>query len=309
MSLLTNREVILVKVESSYNTDPTAAGTDAVLVEEPSWSLAGHRAIERIPVRSSIGALRQLNGGTLIALTFTTEVKGSGTAGTAPETDALFRACGMGVTNVPATSDTYAPVSTGHESVWVEYYQDGILMTVGGCRGNFSMALEAGNVGKITWTLTGHLQSDPSDTALASPTYDSTVPGVIIGTSFTVDSDNSVISSLAMDMSNTIATPPSLAAADGYGEVRITRRDVQGSFDPETELVATKDYYAEFSGSEALALATGTIGSAGNQYAVTMPAISYRGIGPGDRDGVRTYEIPYGAAESSGDDEVSIAFT
>jgi hypothetical protein len=59
-----------------------------------------------------------------------------------------------------------------------------------------------------------------------------------------------------------------------------------------------------------MALTTGAIGgTAGNILTVTMPALSYREAAPGDREGVRTMEMSYGAAESSGDDEVSLAFT
>jgi hypothetical protein len=40
-----------------------------------------------------------------------------------------------------------------------------------------------------------------------------------------------------------------------------------------------------------------------------MPAVTYRDVSPADRDGIAGLDLPFGAAESSTDDEVSIAFT
>ena len=308
--MLVNREVILVKIEGTYNVDPTPVGaTDAILVEEPSWANEGARMNERAPVRQNIGKLKQVYGGSLRAVSFTCEVRGSGTAGTPPEVDPLLRACAMGVTNSPGTSDTYAPVSTGIESCTIYYYQDGTRHILTGCRGNVTFAGEAGALGKMTFNMVGHIVSY-TDQTIATPTYDSSVGTPFIGASFTIDSFAAVISALAFDLSNTIATPPSVNASDGYGDVQITARDVQGSFDPEAELVADEAFIANWSSGAAMALTTGVVGSsAGNRWQLDMPAVSYREIAPGDRDGVRTYDITFGATESSGDDDVSIIYT
>jgi len=307
--MLVNREVLLCKVESAYNTDPTPTeGANAILVENLAWAPEGARQIERQAIRSSIGKLKQLYGGTLISLTFDAEIKGSGAAGTAPEMGILFRGCAMGETIVASTSVAYSPVSTGHESVTFYYYQDGTLLKVTGARGNMTASLAAGNVGKCSFTFTGHLVS-VTDVALASPTYNSAVPGVNIGTSFTVGGYSAIVNELIIDLANELGTPADMSASDGYSQVRVIGRDVQGSFDPEHVLVATNDFVGDWQAASALALSTGTIGSAGNQYAVSLPAISYRNVSPADREGVRTLELPYGAAESSGDDEITITFT
>lgn len=308
--MLINRELILCKIESVYNTDPTPTGAnDAIQVENISWSHAGLRMIERPLIRTSLGKLKQVFGETLMQISFDVELKYSGTAGTAPDLDPLFRSCGLGVTNVPATSDTYSLVSTAIESCTIYYYQDGMLYILTGCRGEPSFNLEAGNRGMMTFTMTGHT-SAPADIALATPTYDASVPAPVIGASFTVDSYAAILSKLEFSLGNTIATPSDINASDGFAAVQITSRDVSGSLDPEAVLVATEAFDANFRSGAAMALTTGVIGpSAGNRWAITMPAVSYRSIAPGDRDGVRTYELGFGAAESSGDDEVSIAFT
>lgn len=308
--MLTNREVLLVKDEgASYNVDPTPTlAQNAILVEELSWAPANARLIERKPLRTSIGALKSLYGGMLVTVTFTTEIKGSGTAGTAPEIGPLFTGAGCSETVVAVTSVTYKPVSTGHKSVTIWYYHDGTLVKFTGCRGNFTCTMAAGAVGKIQWTFTGHLTTQ-TDVSATPATYDSTVPGVIIGTTFTVGAYAAVINQLVFDPNNSISAVPSFSATDGFGEVRVTQRDVQGTIDPELVVIATNDFLAQFKSTTSMALATGTIGTAGNRYAVTMPAIAYRGYALGDREGIRTLELPFGAAESAGDDEFSVTFT
>lgn len=310
MSLLVNREVILAKIESTYNTDPTpSASTNAVLVENPSWSLEGLRMVDRPVVKANLSKEQQIYAGTLRSVSFDCEIKGSGAAGTAPEIDALLQACGFLWTNTPSTSDVYTPASSGHKSITIYYYQDGLLYKLTGCRGNVSFTITAGEKLMANFSFTGH-SAKPTDSALPTATYDATVPVGLVGLSLTVGGYSAILSSLTMDMGNSIATPPSLSASDGYGEVRITSRDVQGSIDPEQTLVATKDWENDLRAGSTLAVTTGVIGStAGNRVKFDLPAIYYRDQSPGDRESVRTLEIPFGAVESSGDDELTITFT
>jgi len=309
--MLTNREVILIKVEATYGTDSVPVeATDAVLVENLAWANEGLRMNERPAVRANINMLQQVYGGRLGSITFDIELKGGGGAvDVPPEIAPVLRACGLGETINAAVDVTYEPVSTGHESFTVYYFQDGIRYIMTGARGNISFSLETGAVGKASVTLTGHIAL-PTDVALASPTYDGVVPVAVINAPFAVGGYSAIINALSFDMSNTVATPPDMSASDGYSEIQITGRDVNGSFDPEAVVVATDFPLQDLEQGNTLVLSTGVIGTGiGGRYQVDMPAIYYRDVSPGDRDGVRTLENPFGAAESAGDDEVSIIFT
>jgi len=307
--MLTKREIITVKIESAYRTDPTPAGTDAVLVENPVLSSEGLRMVERKPTRSNLNPLQSVFGGRLATLSFDTEVKGSGTAGTPPEIDALLRSCGFAVTNVPSTSDTYKPASSSIESCTIWYYQDGKLTKLVGCRGTFTAVLEAGSTIKFSFVMTGHINPE-TDVALVTPTYDSTVPAAIVSGTFAVGGYAAVINALNFDIGNTVAMPPDMNQADGYGEIQIVERAIMGSFDPEAVLVATNDYKGDFIAGTNATITVGSIGgTAGNKVDIDFPAIYYTDISDGDRDGIRTYEMPFAALESSGDDDVSIVFT
>ena len=317
MSKLINRELLLIKIEVTYGTDSApVAGTDAILVENLSWSNEGLRFNERPAVRTSLGKLRQVFGGRLITMTFDVELKGSGinpsTTATPPELGVVLRACGFAQTINAGVSVVYQPASASLESVTIHYFEDGSQYRLVGCRGNVSFNAEAGALGKFSFTLTGHLTAgDPVDLALPTPTFNTTVPAPIIGlTSVSVGAFAACVNAITLDMSNTLAMPPKVSTLDGFGEVQITGRDVNGSIDPEADLVAAFDPHNQLETNASLALVIGAIGTvAGNIVNISLPAISYRDISPADRDAIRVFELPFGAAEVSGDDEIVFTFT
>ena len=307
--MLVNREVILAKVETTYNTDSVPGAADAILAEGLGWANNGLRMIERPAIRANVGKLQQVYAGRLIDISFTVELKGSGAAGTAPEIGALLRGCGFAENVVASTSVTYLPVSTGFESITLYFYRDGKRFTATGCRGTVSFTFETGSSGKAAFTFTGHVTTE-TDTAMVTPSYDGSVPPALIGVPFSIGGYSAVINSLSADIGNAISTPPDISAVDGYSEVFLTGRDVAGSFDPEDTLVATNDWLGDFTAGNTMALTTGAIGAvAGNIYQIDMPVVYFRDVGPGDRDNVRTLEIPFGSTDNTGDDDFSLAFT
>ncbi len=299
MSKLLKRELILAKVESTYNNDasPTAAN-DAILVENIGWSFAGARMIERTAVKPTLGQLQGIHAGTLLELSLDVELKGSGVAGTAPEIAPLLRSCGLSETINAGTSVEYAPASTNHESATIYYNEDGTRYALTGCRGTVSATFAVGEIAKASLTITGHI-SQRSDANEGSPTYDSMVPPPVLAAGFTVGSFAADISNIAIDLGNEIATPSSISSADGYGEILITDRNVSGSFDPLATLISQEDWYQDWvdGNNKAIDLSIGN--DVGNQIALSIPTAYYRELSPGDRDGIRTYEVAYGA---TGDD-------
>lgn len=317
MSILTQRQVILAKVESTYNTDPTpVASTDAVLCEEVSKSHESARMIERKVVRPSLGQLQQVFGDTLMQISMNVELKGSGSAYSAsnrPELDPLLRACGFSSTVDTTTGSetvTYVPVSdnSSHESVTIYAYIDGKLQKLTGCRGTVSFKMEAGQKGMASFTMTGHVAT-PTDVSLVDPTFNSTLPPAVLGAAFTVDSYSAIISQLTLDINNKITMPPSVNASDGFGELQIAERDIAGNFDPEQVLVATEAFDANWRSGKSMVLNTGDIGSTQyNKYSFALPGVYYRNVGFADRDGIASHELDFGALESSGDDEATLLF-
>jgi len=311
MSLIKNRAVVWAKQEVTYNTDPVpVTGTNDLLVENlDGLKPASARAYKRTPVRPSFGKLKPIYGGHLAEVSFDVECKGSGTAGTAPEWGVLMKSCGFGETVVAVTSVTYKPISTAIPSLTLYIFRDGKRQIMTGCRGTLKGAVMVGEVMKLSFNFVGHHVSE-ADVALPTPTYDSPVPVVALSAGVTFDSFSGIFTKIEWDVGVEIARPASINAADGYGEIQITGRDVNGSIDIEDTLVATYDFLTKWKGNTAFILTTGVIGStAGNRWQLSFPAVTIQGQDPGDKEGLLTREVKFNAAESAGDDEISLALS
>lgn len=307
--MLVRREAILAKIESTYRTDASPVAGDAVFVDNQSYG-SDARMNERKGVKETTAPFQQVFGGRVATLSFDCELKGSGSAGTAPEIGVLLRGCGMLEVISAGVSVTYTPTSTNNESLTIYYYQDGKLKTMVGARGEASFDLSAGMFGKVSFTFTGHPDTPESDVALINPTYDSTVPPAFKNASFTLDSYAADVSQIQFALGNQISKPDSVKTNNGFGEIRIADRDVNGSVDPEAVLVATKDFYDMWESGANFAMDTGVVGgTAGNRWQIQKPAVSLRNVEEGDREGIRTNPLTYGANEVSGDDEFSLVFT
>lgn len=306
--MLKRKSVILANVEPSYQGAVALTGADAVLVENLSYSF-NHRMQEQNPVGPTLNnAKEMIYGGGLMTVTFEVKIKGSGTAGTAPEVGPLLRMCGHSETIVPVTSVAYSPVSSSTESGKIEIYEDGTKYTLTGCAGTSEFNCPVGEAGVISFSITGHYAK--SDAAVASPTYDSTVPAPFINAAFSVDSYSAVIAALQISGGQSVITPPAPQNADGYGTIEIASRNVTGSIDPEATLVATYDWLGKLESGATFTIDTGVVGgTAGNRWRVQTAKTQYSEHGSGDRDGKVTYQQGLKLLESSGDDEYTLTFT
>ncbi len=308
--MLMKKQVILAKIESTYNVDPTpTVSANEIFVDSFEESNEGLRILERNGPKNTLGPLAPVYAGTLKGITLTVRARGSGAAGTAPEFGPLLRACGLGETINAGVSVVYAPVSTGFESITIYRYYDGKRHIYTGCVGNMSMSQDTGDFHVLTFNMVGHFVTE-TDQTLVTPTYDTSTPIPAINGTFTFDSYNAIIGNLSFDLGNAIAQAVDYNGSDGFGEIRITDRAVTGSFDPEDVLVATYDFWSELTGTTTAAMSTAAIGpAAGNLMALTFPAIKLTNVSGGDRDGILTRPLEFAAVESSGNDQVTMTFT
>lgn len=311
--LRVSNEVLLARTESTYGVDPVpAAATHAVLIRNANLSSEGLRLQDRAAIRGSLGQLQGVFGGRLARLTFECEIKGSGTAGTAPEIGPLLEACGMDETIVASTSVTYQPVSTGHESVTMYYYEGGRKRHIlRGCRGNVSFSLEAGGIMLANFDFVGHYD-EPTDQSQPTPTYNAQVPRAGLNMAVSLNGVTAIVpKSWQFNLNNTIAMPPSLVATDGYGDIILTERNVTGEIVIESELDSVLDLDALLSGGTRFAFASGTLGSvAGNRVALSTPASStyVTDAALEDADGLRLRRVPLAVDDSTSDQEISLLF-
>ena len=310
--MLTRKTVVLAKIEANYGVDPVpTVGADALLVKDVDIKPTGE-TLTRDYIRSSLSPLQFLRGIREVEVGFTTELKGTGARGALPAfgwEGPLFRACGFSEVVNAGVSIVYAPVSASFESCTLYVYKDGIFHKVTGCRGTCVMTFEIGKFPTVKWTFKG-IYVSPADSSPAAQTFSDVEPPVILGTVLTVGGYGPCVEKLEISLNNNLAPRKCMSAASGITEWLITGRDPNGSFDPEAVLEATEDFWAKWESAEAFALALGPIGSdAGNIIEVDAPAMQYKEIAYGDRNGLLTYQIPFGLAMNTGDDELQITIT
>lgn len=107
MPLLTRKRLILAETEGTYGVDPSPDGADAILVRDLNITPQQSDVVNRDLVRPYLGASEQLLANTRVECTFSVELAGSGTAGTAPRFGKVLKACALAETTVsPAVTGT-----------------------------------------------------------------------------------------------------------------------------------------------------------------------------------------------------------
>lgn len=312
--LRVSNEVILAKTETVYGTDPVpTVGSNAILTRGVTFEREGLRMVERGAVRQSIGELQSIFGGTLARISFECEVKGSGTAGVAPEIGPLLEACGLEETVVADTSVTYKPESAAHESVTIYYFEGGRKRHIlTGCRGNCTFRLEAGGIMVAAFEFIG-AHTEPTDQALPSPTYNATVPKAALSMAVSLNGVTAItVSGWEWMLNNEVGAGPSVSTASGYGEVIIGKRKVEGSITLESELDSVIDIDTLLTQGTRFAFASGSLGAtAGNIVNVTTPASStyVKDYSPEEVNFIRQRRVMLGVDDSTPNQELSIAFT
>ena len=310
MALLTRKRVILIETESSYGTDPTPTATDVVLVTDLSITPQSSDVVNRDVVRPYLGSSEQLLANTRVECTFSVELAGSGTAGTAPRYGSALKATGLSETVSSGTSVTYAPVSSSFSSVTIHYNVDGVRHKVTGCRGSFTISAEVGSIPTIDFTFTG-IYNAPTDTALPTVTYGNQATPLIFKngntTGFQLLSYAGALQSLTMDLG---VSTVYRELVGGTKEVIVTDRASNGTVSIEAPTIAQKDYFTA-------ALTDSSLGNlqflhgttAGNKVQLTSTKVDIGDVNYGEMDGVAMLEIPYTLVPSSANNEFSLIYT
>ena len=310
MAQLTRKRVILIEAESSYGTDPTPAATDVVLVRDLSITPQASDVVNRDVVRPYLGASQQLLANTRVECTFSVELAGSGTAGTAPRYGSALKACGFSETISSGTSVTYEPISSSFSSVTIHYNVDGVRHIVTGCRGTFVISAAVGEIPSIDFSFTG-IYNAPTDTALPSVTYGNQATPLIFKngntSSFQLLSYAGALMNFSMDVGNSIVYRELVG---GTKEVLLTDRAANGSVTIEAPTLAQKDYFSAALIDYTLGNLQVTHGTqAGNIVQFTSSKVDIGDVSYGEMDGVTMLEIPYTLVPSTSGDEMSLIYT
>jgi len=153
MPLLTRKRLILAKIESTYATDSSPAGTDAILVRNLDITPIEADVVSRDLIRPYLGNYDQLLAQTRVSITFQVEMAGSGTGGTAPKFNSLLRACGLAETLLAApvtgsaTAGAAGSITLAAGASAVDDFYNGMVISITSGTGNGSSGIVVDYVG------------------------------------------------------------------------------------------------------------------------------------------------------------------
>jgi len=306
--MLEAKTQLAIKLEDEEGTAETLAAADAIL--HANGKFTPDTPMYQRPMRSSsLSPFSSVPGARSATIEFDIELKGSGTAGTAPEWAAALLGCGFAEDVSAGVSVAYTPASASIGSYTLALYEDGMIHKIWGARGTVKLALKNGEPGMLSFSFKGADFSVADGALLSGVSYDSTKPPAFLSAQLTIDSYAALLSSLEIDMANALGLRSDANKASGYFSTIISSRVPIMTFDPEKVLVATYDFYGKLRSGAEGALSTVVGSTAGNICTITAPKAQYTKIDEADRDGIRSLGIDCQLNRNSGDDELSLVFT
>lgn len=200
-------KIILAKIETTYGTDSVPATADGVLASNVEIRPMEGSEESRDLIQAFLGGQEEFVKELHVVLTYSTELVGSGAAGTVPGWGPLARACGLAETISAGVSVTYTPVSASMESISHYFWIDETRHIITGCRGSAQIVVDAQGIPKINWTFTG-LWTNPAQASQVAPTLTGFKDPIIATNTntptFTINSVDMVMRNFNFDFGNDV---------------------------------------------------------------------------------------------------------
>lgn len=307
--MYTKKTTLYAKIETTSGTDSTpTVGDNGILAYDVDLSIKADMK-ERASGNADRSLFSEIRGKTTVELKFWIELKGSGTAGTAPKWSPLLRACDRLETANAGTSVVYTPAVSG-ETCTIYVNIDGILHKIAGCAGDCEIDLTSGDIPKLNFTMSG-IYVLATDDVIAALTIDSTIAPIVKATTTTFGSYSAIIEKILLKFGNSVVERTSMNATEGVLAFIVGDRKPSGVMTCEAVLRATTnaDFLSYFDTGTTKALSCVIGATAGNIITIVAPACLLRAPKYGDRDGLRTFDVEFQCARSSGSDEMTITLT
>jgi hypothetical protein len=313
MSRYTRNTMIAFGLETTPGADAAPTGAaNAVLVSDQNITPLDAQNIDRSLIRGYFGGSEQLVGPASIKLSYTSELAGSGTAGTPPAWGKLLQACAVaeGILTSPARVE-YTPVSTGLKTGTQYYYDDGVLHKLLGSMGDFTISAKVGerptmafdwiglDGGISTGSDTGTFTAWKKPVAMTK----ANVVDITLGATYAagVLSGGTVYSSTGLELKagNQTGYTPMLSTET----VDITDRQSTGSL--EIDLTPAQEValmaVVKANTTQSLAMTIGTVG--GNKIILFAPAVQLQAPKKVDKNGKRLIGYDLRFVPVNGNDE------
>lgn len=313
MSRYTRNTLIAAAIEATVGTDAAPTGAaNAILISDQSITPLDAQNIDRSLIRGYFGGSEQLVGPASIKVSYTVELAGSGTAGTAPAWGKLLQGCAVseGILASPARVE-YTPTSTGLKTLTQNYFDDGVLHKLLGSMGDFTISAKVGERPTIAFDWIGldggiSAASDTGTfTAWKKPVAmtKANVVDITLGATYAAGAltGGTVYSSNGLELKagNQSSFTPML----GTETVDITDRESTGSI--ELDLTAAQEValmaVVKANTTQSLAITIGT--AAGNKIILFAPAAQLQAPKKVDKNGKRLIGYDVRFVPVSGNDE------
>lgn len=308
MPLLSRVRVFAAKVETTIGTAESLTGAEGAynafdVVIQPTAEF-----IKRKGQGTGGGNIKGTIGPRSGTMTFKTEITGDGAAGPPAWMQVLLPACGW-VETTGTFKPTLEPPGSSVKTLTLAAYENGVKKVISGAVGTFKIMFEPGKPVMFDWAFTG-IWGAVTDVSILAPTYPTIAPMRAKSGTLSIGSWSPCWSSMEIDAGNIITPRSCVSAASGIHSYIISDREVVGTMDPESNLVATSnaDVYGDWLAGEedsfSLALTDGT-----DTITFAGPKMQRTSVQEGERSGLQTDTVAFQFNRSSGNDEFTIDFS
>ena len=197
------------------------------------------------------------------------------------------------------------PVSDNIGSVSIVVYLDGLLYKIAGARGNVVISMEANNTAKLQFRFQG-LYLDPESSSVPLTCTDETILPPLVKNAQTLLDRYFMpsLSTLEIDMNNSIVQRDDMNAEAGVGVIQITARNPEGNMNPDLVLPEEYNIWSKLKNAEFFEI-RGQLGKdAGNTIKFAVPKALMTSLELAERDGIRIANIRFSCVGC--DDEVQL---
>lgn len=308
--MLTRKQIVLVKTETTYGEDASPDGSNRMYVTElePSYYEGDRQTRERL--REHLGGRAEINTGPYATLQITVPLAGSGVAGLAPVFGPLLRASALQEAVEEGVEVRYTPISDNFESCTIYYLQDGVQQKITGARGTFTMECQRGQFPTLQFTMTGKYERPTAASAVTPSTIEQAdeLPVNNQNTAaFSVHGHAGCGESLSVELGNEVAYRNLI----GCEKAHISDRNTAGQINVEAPTIGTKNYFQAVESHEELTLAPVIFEhgkEAGNIVRFEAPKTQLSSISNQDSDGIVHYQMDAQFLPDEGNDEFTLTF-
>jgi len=234
-----------------------------------------------------------------------------GSGGTHPAWATTFLpACGWKNTSGVFTPTTEQPGSNV-KTLTIGVYEDGLLKSLRGAMGMFTVTFVAGQ--PILWNFTFRgVWVDATTATILAPTYPTEKPLRAYNAGLLLGATNPIWQTLSFDSGNLIYVREDGNSSDnsGLAYAVVTDRVVTGTINPESDLTELRQ--AQFTNHQETALTLNVnTGGSGVGLTIDAPKVQFTAAVEADRNGIQTDELPFECHASSApdyDDELKFTF-